>query len=78
MTSVFLPLGSPVLAGKVPELKAELKLLVPVEKFQGEVNSDRCPVVEKHFKAEFSELTQCNNIIVSMLDLFCIWCFRML
>ena len=54
MTSVFLPLTlTPVLAGKVPEFKPELKLLVPIEKLQGEVNSDRCPVVEKDFTAEF-------------------------
>ena len=44
---VFVSLDSPVLAGKVPKFKPELKLLIPVEQLQREINSDRCPAVEK-------------------------------
>ena len=47
MTLVFVSLDSPVLPGKVPKFKPELKLLIPGEQLQREINSDRCPAVEK-------------------------------
>ena len=52
VTLVFVSLNSPVLAGKVPKFKPELKLLIPVEQLQREINSDCCPAVAKSITEE--------------------------